>query len=154
MAHRRKLATLAIFSYSKHPKIISRDSRDTRAALNRVHDQPWSFIGPYRVFLKGPCDFRDSARLFIPFLKNIMEHVYDHCYTSPRLREPSWTLKDPQMDSKIDPARRGPLPNKGPPGLSMVQNDNFFIGLKTMDKLNNTTWFEVNRTYGCRSIII
>ena len=27
-------------------KIISRDSRDTRAAPNRVHDQSWSFIGP------------------------------------------------------------------------------------------------------------
>ena len=30
----------------------------------------------------------------------------------------------------------------------------FFIDLKTMDKLKNTAWFEVNRTFGCRGIIV
>ena len=43
----------------------------------------------------------------------------------------------------------GPLPIKGPPGSL-----HFFIDLKTTDKLKNTAWFEVNRTFGCREIII
>ena len=38
-----------VYRVAPQLKIISRDSRDTRAAPNRVHDQPWSFIGPYRV---------------------------------------------------------------------------------------------------------
>ena len=39
-------------------KILSRDSRDTIAAPNRVHDQPWSFIGPYRVLKKDLVIFK------------------------------------------------------------------------------------------------
>ena len=34
-----------------------------------------------------------------------MEHVYGHCCTSPRLREPSGTFMDPQMVPEIDPPR-------------------------------------------------
>ena len=48
--------------------------------------------------LKGPCDFRDSAIHFLNPL-NIMEHVYGHCCTSPRFREPSWTFMDPKIDA-------------------------------------------------------
>ena len=87
-----------------------------------------------------------------------MEHVYGHCCTSPRLREPSGTFMDPQMDPKIDPARlilEDPCRLKALQGPSKVQIDQFFfIDLKTMDELKNTAWFEVNRTYGCRAIII
>ena len=36
-----------IFAF-KTSKIVPRDSRDTRVAPNRVYDQSWSFIGPYR----------------------------------------------------------------------------------------------------------
>ena len=32
---------------------------------------------------------------------NIMEQVYGHCCTSPRLREPSWNFRDPQMDPRM-----------------------------------------------------
>ena len=87
-----------------------------------------------------------------------MEHVYGHFCTSPRLREPSWTFMDPQLDPKIDPARLilgDPCRLKALQGPSKVQIDQFFfIDPKTMDKLKNTAWFEVNRTFGCRSIII
>ena len=58
--------------------------------------------------LKGPCDFRDSARLCLPFLKYTFFEPSEHHGTrlwSPRFREPSWTFMDPQMDPKIDPAR-------------------------------------------------
>ena len=87
-----------------------------------------------------------------------MEHVYGHCFTSPRLREPSGTFMDPQIDPKIDPTRlilEDPCRLKALQGPSKVQIDQFFsIDLKTMDKLRNAAWFEVNRTYGCRAIII
>ena len=87
-----------------------------------------------------------------------MEHVYLHCCTSPRLREPSWTFMDPQMDPKIDPARlilEDPCRLKALQGPSKVQIDQFhFIDLKTTDKLKNTAWFEVNRTFRCRGTII
>ena len=71
----------------------------------------WALQGP----LKGPCDFQDFARLCLPFLKkihslnplNIMEHVYGHCWTSPRFRESSWTFMDPHflfyMNSQTEP---------------------------------------------------
>ena len=87
-----------------------------------------------------------------------MEYVYGHCCTSPRLREPSATFRYPQMDPKIDPARLilgNPCQLKALQGPSKVQiNHFFFIDLKTTDKLKNTAWFEVNRTFGCREIII
>ena len=44
-----KIGYIGHFFAYKTSKLISRYSRDTRAAPNRVHDQPWSFIGPYRV---------------------------------------------------------------------------------------------------------
>ena len=34
----------------------------------------WALQGP----LKGPCDFRDSARLFLPFLKNTLSKPSEH----------------------------------------------------------------------------
>ena len=81
-----------------------------------------------------------------------MEHVYGHCCTSPRFREPSWTFMDPQMDPKIDPAR---LILEDPCLLKALQIDQFyFIDLKTTGKLRNTAWIEVSRTSGCRAIII
>ena len=41
----------------------------------------------------------------------------------------------------------GPLPIKDPPRSKL----NFFlIDLKTTDKLKDTAWLEVNRTFGCR----
>ena len=85
-----------------------------------------------------------------------MEHVYGHCCTSPRLREPSETFMDPQMDPQIYPARlilEDPCQSKALKGPSKVQIDQFlFIDLKTTDKLKNTAWFEVNCTFGCREI--
>ena len=71
------------------------------------------------------------------------------------LREPSWTFMDPQMDPKIDPARlilEDPCQLKALQGPSKVQIDHFFIDLKTMDKLKNTAWFEINQTLGCGEI--
>ena len=45
-----------------------------------------------------------------------MEYVYGHCCTLPRLKEPSRTFIDTQMDPLIDPARLilGDLGEKGP----------------------------------------
>ena len=60
------------------------------------------------------------------FPLNIMEHVYGHCCTSPRLREPSGTFMDPQMDPKIDPARlilEDPCRLKALQGPSKVQKN-------------------------------
>ena len=37
---------------------------------------------------------------------NIMDRIYGHCSTLPRLREPSGTIMDPQMDPKMDPVRK------------------------------------------------
>ena len=83
-------------------KIILRDSRDTRVAPKRVHDQPChcAFQGP----LKGPCDFRDSERLCLPFLKKyILLTIWTSWHTfmvivvlhqvSGNPQEPSWTPK-------------------------------------------------------------
>ena len=102
--------------------------------------------------LKGPWDFQDSARQFLPFLKNTFSkpseyhgRVYGHCWSSPRIREPSWTFIDPEMDPKVDPARLilgDPCRLKVLQGPSKVQSDPFFIDLKTTDKLKNTAWFE------------
>ena len=94
----------------------------------------WALQGP----LKGSCDYRDSARLCLPFLKkinslnplNIMERVYGHCCTSPRFREPSWNFLDPQMDPKIDPARLilgDPCKEKTLQGPFNVHIDQFFL---------------------------
>ena len=58
-----------------------------------------------------------------------MEHVYGHCCTSPRLREPSGTFMDPKMDPKIDSARlilEDPCRLKAIQGPSKVQKDQFF----------------------------
>ena len=70
-----------------------------------------------------------------------MEHVYGHCCTSPRLREPIWTFMDPQMGPKIDAARlilEDPCQLKALQGPSKVQIDQFlFIDLKTTNKLKN-----------------
>ena len=70
-----------------------------------------------------------------------MEHVYGHCCTSPRLREPSGTFMDPKMDPKIDPARlilEDPCRLKALQGPSKVQIDKiFFIDLETKYKLKN-----------------
>ena len=83
-----------------------------------------------------------------------MEYIYGHCFTLPRLREPSGTFKDP----KIDPARltlEDPCQLKAVQGPSKVQIDqSFFIDIKTTDKRKNTAWFEVNWTSGCRAITI
>ena len=48
---------------------------------------------------------------------------------------------------------RGLLLEKGPPGPPHGPNWPFFyIGLKTMDKLKFTAWFDVNRTFGSGEI--
>ena len=35
----------------------------------------------------------------------MLEHLFGHCPTVPRLRGPSWTFIDPQMDPHMDPLR-------------------------------------------------
>ena len=90
----------------------------------------------------GTCDFRDSARLFLPFLKNTFSKPSGHhgtrlCCTSPRLREPSNGPSNLPCEAYIG----GPLPIKGPPGSPQRSK---LIDLKTTDKLKNTAWFEVN----------
>ena len=49
-----------------------------------------------------------------------MEHVYGHCCTAPRFREPSWTFMGPKVDPKIDPVR---LILGDPPRFKLI---NFF----------------------------
>ena len=63
---------------------------------------------------------------------------------------------DPQMDPRIDTARLilgDPCQLKALQGPSKVQIDQFFMDLKTTDKLKYTACFEVNWTSGCREII-
>ena len=62
----------------------------------------------------------------------------------------------PQIDPKIDPVRlilEDPCRLKALQSPSKVQIGHF-IDLKTTDKLNNSTGFEVNWTSGYREIII
>ena len=140
--------------------IISRDSRGTRADPNKVHDQPWSFIGPLQGPLKGPCDLRDSARLFSLFLKNTFSKPSEHhgirLWSVLHFTKAQGTLMDlhgpPNGPSNWpcelilgDPCRWKALQG---PNWSI-----FMIDLKTTDKLKNTAWFEVNWTFGCREII-
>ena len=55
----------------------------------------------------------------------ILKHFFGHCRTLPRLKGPSWTFMDPQMDPKTDPARliSGVIGKKG----SMVRIGHFFV---------------------------
>ena len=82
----------------KTSDMISWDSRGTRAAPNRVHDQPWSFIWPLQGPLKGPCDFLDSARLFLPFLKSTFskpsEYHGTHLWSLLYFTKPQGILMD------------------------------------------------------------
>ena len=49
----------------------------------------------------------DSSLVFLCSLAllTILEDLFGHCPTLPRLKGPSWTFMDPQMDPKMDPAR-------------------------------------------------
>ena len=83
-----------------------------------------------------------------------MEHVYGHCYTSLRLREPSGTFVDPQMDPEINPARlilEDPCQIKALQGPCDVHIDLFFLH-RPLDnvKLKFTTWFQINPTFSSR----
>ena len=87
----------------------------------------------YRVLKKGPSDFRDSAKLSELFLKkhsqnphNIMECGFGHCCTLPRLREPSWTV----IDNQMDPVRLilgDPWWKRALQGPSMVPIDKYIL---------------------------
>ena len=49
-----------------------------------------------------------SEFLFLIFSgpSTMLEHLFGHYPTLPRLKGPSWTFMDPQMDPKMDPARQ------------------------------------------------
>ena len=132
MAHRRKLAILAIFLNSKHQK--SYQGTLGTQELPLTGSMPSLVLhGALQGPLKGPCDFSDSARLCLPFLKNTFSKPSEHHGT--RL----WSVL--YLTLRI----------KGPPRSKLID---FLIHLKKMDKLKNTAWFEVNRISDCRAIII
>ena len=74
---RRKLAISALLLHSKHQK--SYQGTLGTQELSRKGPRPamvlyWAIQGP----LKGPCDFLDSARPFLPFLKNTFSKHSEH----------------------------------------------------------------------------
>ena len=116
---------------------------------HNIHDLTmvlhWALHGPSNKdlsrFYKAMFIFSKKIHSLNPL--NVMKHVNGHCCTLPRLREPSWTFLDTQMDPWMDPARL----------ILGVQIDNCFkIYLQTTDKLKFTASFEVNQTFGSRKI--
>ena len=112
MAHRWKSAILAIFLHSKHQKSYQ-GTQGTQelppTGSMTSHGPSLGLTGSFKRtlwfsrFCKAVFTFSKKIHSLNPL--NIMEHVYGHCCTSPRFREPSWTFMDPQMDPKMDPAR-------------------------------------------------
>ena len=100
--------------------------------------------------------------MFLHFLKNTFAKPSEHhgirLWSLLYFTKAQGTLMDPKMDPKIDPTRlilEDPCRLKALQGPSKVQIGQFsFIDLTTTDKLENTAWFEVNGTSGCRAIII
>ena len=119
MAHRRKSAILAIFLHSKHQKSYQGTLGTQELPPTGSMTSHGPSLGPTGSF-KRTLGFSRFCKAVFTFSKkihslnplNIMEHVYGHCCTSPRFREPSWT----SMDPKIDPARLilGTLADKRP----------------------------------------
>ena len=55
-------------------KKISRDFKETKADPRRVHGQPWSFFGPYRVLQKDT----EILNFFLSFLQNTFSYPSKH----------------------------------------------------------------------------
>ena len=73
----------------KFDKNISRASRDKRADTQMVHDQSWSFIGPYRVFKKD--------LVFFEILSNNL-HINKHIFVIPYCTLAQDTKRYPSID--------------------------------------------------------
>ena len=91
------------------------ESTDTRYMVHRVQVQPWSFNGPYRAPKRDQRIFKILEPLsgcvyhfnIIDPLASLtmLEHIFGHCGTLPRVRGPSSTFMDPTMDPKMEAAR-------------------------------------------------
>ena len=116
-----------------------------------VQDPTWTFNGPYRAPkmnlkilepLSGClcCFYIKHNTLYILAPLTMLEHFCGHCGTLPRAKGPSLIIMDPKMDPIMDPARLipgDPLYKRARQGPFMV---NFFLDLKTRDKLEFTAW--------------
>ena len=107
-----KLAVMATFLHSKHQKSYQRTQGTQElppTGSMPSHGPSLGLTGSFKrtLWFSRFCKavFTFSKKIYSLKPLNIMEHVYGHCRTSPRFREPSWTFMDPQLDPKIDPAR-------------------------------------------------
>ena len=109
-SYRRNLAVSALFLHSKHQKSYQGILGTQEPHLTGSMTSPsLGLTGSFKRtlwfsrFWKAVFTFSRKLHSLNPL--NIMEHVYGHCCTSPRFREPSWTFMEPQMETKMDPAR-------------------------------------------------
>ena len=107
-------------------KKISRDFKETKADPRRVHGQPWSFFGPYRVLQKDT----EILIFFLSFLQNTFSYPSKHYGTrfwslwyftkaQATLLDLHWHPTGPlNGPCKVD--FRGPLVKKGPPWSRLI----------------------------------
>ena len=111
----QKSAVSAIFLHTKQQKTFQgtlgtqdHTSIGSRTSLGPLMDP----TGPLKWtlwFLRKFQDFWENFGLFYILHSlaplTMLDHLFGHCPTLPRLRGPSWTFMDPKMDPRMDPAR-------------------------------------------------
>ena len=110
-----KSAVSAIFLHTKQQKTFQgtlgtqdHTSIGSRTSLGPLMDP----TGPLKGTLWFSQKFQDFGENFGLFYilyslapLTMLDHLFGHCPTLPRLRGPSWTFMDPKMDPRMDPAR-------------------------------------------------
>ena len=115
LAHRRKSAVSAIFLHTKQQKTFqgTLGTQDLTSKGSKTSHGP--SMDP-----TGPLNWSSKFSNILEPLSGYVYHFYiihslaplamlelffGHCGTLSRLRGPSWTFMDPQMDPKMDPPR-------------------------------------------------
>ena len=160
MAHMWKSAILAIFLHSKHQKSY-------QGTLGTQELPPTGSMTTHGPSL-GPTGSSKRTLWFSRFCKAVITfskkyiiltlgaswNTFTAIVVLHLAQGPSWTPKWTLNFTLRGWCRRtlaDQRPSRVPPRSKLI---NFFIDLKTTDKLKNTAWFEVNRTFGCREIIV
>ena len=110
-----KSAVSAIFLYTKQQKTFqgTLGTQDLTPIWSKTSLGPsmdptgplkWTlwFLRKISEFLRK---FRNFYFLYSLALLTMLEDLFGHCPTLPRLKGPSWTFIDPKMDSQTDPGR-------------------------------------------------
>ena len=97
-----------ILSNKKHIKGLKGHKSLLLTSLGRFMDPagPLKLTVPYLIIFEpiSGCVYHFYIVHYLAPL-TILEHFFGHCGTHSGLKGPSWTFMDPQMDSKMDPAR-------------------------------------------------